>query len=220
MEQYPNCHLCCHNVLWVTQDGESMHRTWPDSPHKTGIYSPSGFVNIAILEFFHINSMFVRYEDYKTYVSQPLEFKMIFNKEADDAPLLLYMAQLGDTYYISDTMSHYRPWSNEFAASLKMKSTADFMRVTETRLQALKAYDKYTQYKFHDACFNYQQQQEIRKAALSGQYKLCLNIGDKKVFREAISNKRWRLKIYIGAYFPWLIAIYDKKKRKKQNATG
>ena len=216
MEKYPNCHLCCHNVLWVTCEGESRHCTCPKRQYETGLYGEDVFVSMVLKNFFHVNSMFVRYDDYKKYCRLRLKFKDIYARiRVGDASLYLYMSQLGDTYYFSDIMSYYRPWSAPGSFSSQQKDVSEMIFGKEICLEAIKAFDEYTRYRYHEACSASEQICEIKIAQFSKQYKKCLTICDRNTLKKVIPNFKSRMKIYVGAYFPKLVRWYDAKKERR-----
>lgn len=124
LEKHPDCHMCCHHVQAVNEDGSIRKAEgYPQLPLDSGELSPCEFMKgLTDGYFFHTTSFLCRRTDILKFINPPPQFYL--ESDLDDVPLLLFFGDLGKNYYIDETMSCYRrnsdgSWTEEQKGNLK-----------------------------------------------------------------------------------------------------
>lgn len=213
MEMNPDCHMCVHRVQDVNEDGSlaDMQRPW--FALDSGIVAPRNFVYyVAVYHVpFQTSSVFARTTDYQQYLSKEIKFRNISN--VGDFPLHLYFGQLGNNYYLDDTMSCYREmsigsWSERYAKGGKERER----KQTEINIGMLKAFDKYTNGQYHDIIAQRTNPYDFSIFEEEKNYKAMLQIQYRKYLR-TFPIKR-RLFVFLQAYFPHTYPLTHKVYKK------
>ncbi len=149
LESNLECPMCLHRVCVVNERGESSGWGYPQNEIKTGVLSSYDFMKgLTDGYFFHTTSFMTRYSVITRLIeNQPQYYSFA---DVDDVPLLLYFGQLGNVYYINDTMSCYRRNS--------IGSWTEYQRGNKERIIAHKwkmidmyrAYDQFTNGEYHE----------------------------------------------------------------------
>lgn len=152
MEANPDCHFCTHTVQVIFEDGSIKNETIPKLPPDTQILSTKSVLEAMAKDYsFQTGSFFVRTEDHKRYWQEDL----LFREKADvgDGPMILYFANLGNTYFFNETMSNYRVGS---IGSWGSRTTGEKRKQHHLHMiEAIKEYDKYTDFQYTEACQDY-----------------------------------------------------------------
>ena len=206
METHPECSLCVHAAHKVKANKK---------PLKDGIRPNIGNKVFDVEEIilgggglFATNAMLFRTE----YTSNEPYF--LINAPVGDYPLVIYLALMGSIHYIDEFMSVYRTgvegsWSSRMAGVDNIEKGNQFLKKVENMLLEI---DAFSQYKFTEAI-----QQEI----IDNEGDLLLTLYDIKTLKNDEKyerfyqslNKNQILKLYLGAYNPWLYKLlqYIKK---------
>ena len=148
MESHPDCHFCVHRVKNIKEDGSDIGTFYPQHPIEQQIIPPDKMVKYALEYEFHTTSYFIRSIDYLSFNNTPPIFRQV--APVGDTPLMLFLATLGNTYYLDEIMSCYRnnaieSWSVRMANSKKNQ-----IELWEKRIRMYQEYDYYTNGKFND----------------------------------------------------------------------
>lgn len=152
LDTNPGCHMCVHSVVETFEDGTPNGKRFPAEEIEEGILPSRRFLEIGEHYSFHTSSYFFRKEHFVNQAVNPPEFCKIC--DVGDETYMLYFGQLGDVYYLRDTMSCYRRGvSGSWSVRQQQKKTVQQMiRHPQTMIDTLVSYDEYTERKYHDLC--------------------------------------------------------------------
>ncbi len=152
MENYPNVMLCTTRVGTVTESESDMGITYPsiDSGIKNGILKSNEFMKLLLgpdKYLFQTSSYLFKADFIKTLTADPPEYMQL--SPTGDVALMWSCANNGDVYFIDKECSKYRRGvATSWSARNKNK---DFVINHHKRLiSAYKAFDKYTNLKYHN----------------------------------------------------------------------
>ena len=155
-------------------------------------------------------------KDYVEATSQSDDFfaKEWFNVHIGDLPLLFYMIQAGDSYYIDEIMSYYRATSgvDSFSTNFTLEKR---LGAAKAGIRAIEKYNVFTKRRYESVCNDLINKLDLETKVLTKQYSLCINSKEnRKNLKQIIGNRRWRMKIYVGGCFPRLYKLYIKHRSK------
>jgi len=194
MELHPECSLCVHAAEILSSKKELIRIKRPYTSNKfysvEEVISKGGFI-------FPTNSMFFK----TTLVKKMPNFCM--NAPVGDYPLTIFLALKGEIYYVDCCMSAYRymvegSWSRRM--HLNSKALIEHVERTNSMLHEI---DEYTNYRYTNT---------INEKILQNEVAVLRNNFDIKGIKLAKYKKiycklsiKQKVKIYIGAYFPWVV---------------
>ncbi len=199
MISHPNCTLCAHAVTWVNNKTNKTRYYGPGTESRfysadEVILGGGGFVATC--------SLMVRRD---IYFNRPACFSY---RGVGDFQLQMHSAFSGDFYYMSDCMAVYNymsssaSWSSK-RGNAKQASSTSKRKVTYTEM--LENVDKYYEYKYTDAIQKRIAIDKFKAYLRKGEYKELKSQKYKKQYKElTLKNK---IKITMGAYFPWLFKL-------------
>ena len=149
LEEHVDCHMCLHYVEVTNEQGVLCGWGYPQKKIASGVLSSYQMMKgLTDGYFFHTTSFMTRYTDIKRLIEAVPDYYLI--ADVDDVPLLLYMGQLGNSYYINERLSCYRRNSHgswtESQTGNKEKIIAHKWRM----IRMYKAYDRFTDGIYHD----------------------------------------------------------------------
>lgn len=210
MENNPECHICLHRVQGIKECGEMIiNNTYPHigSFFSSGKISAKQLVENSSDPYqFQFSSYFVIAKDYINYIYNPPDFKKLTN--VGDVPLLLYCASLGDAIFVDKYLSHYRRFSiGSWTSRFKMKSRMDLANYYEVGRKFFEEYDKFTNFKFHDALEKKIQRNLFNQYECLGNYFECLS----KNLRIFIYERPFRARVsfFLRAYYQWICRLVN-----------
>lgn len=191
LEANPDCFLCTHRTLVVQADTQKKLGIFPQFKQKTKklttyeVLSQMGLYGTCYRTsaFFGLNKNFLEY--YKTIPE--------FRKLADvgDGPLLMYFCQLGNTYFLNETMSCYRRgvdigWTTKVAANKEKK-----LKHFEAWFNCIRSYDKYTNEKYSKECEQMILYWQFNKELFLGNYCELFS----PAYRKILGNQKFKYKL-------------------------
>ncbi len=198
LEKNPNCNMCLHRVVEITESGQNTGVKYPNNNIKSGVIHSRNFLELCNGYSFHTSSYFVRANLHIDYTSNEPEFR----KKCDvgDEPMLWYYGQLGDVFFIDKEMSYYRrgvptSWSTQQAGQISKQ-----IQHYEKMVSALKSFDIYTNRKYSDLCNNRISLMLSRMLVLSNNSKLFFKKNNIKYYK-CLSFTR-KVFIFLCAIFP------------------
>lgn len=146
------CFMCVHRVEEVKEDGTKTGVLFPKAKLREGMISSEDFLSMTFQYTFHTSSYMFDGDKWREYCRNPPAFQQTC--PVGDEAYMLYFGQLGNIYYISDTMSCYRrgvpsSWSKlQNTGNVAEKKIRRSYQMNETLLR----YDEYTNQQYHDIC--------------------------------------------------------------------
>lgn len=151
LEKHDDCLMCVHKTDRIDENGNNLNRPYPSFFVKNGRIESKRFIGLLCDDFtFHLSSYLIKSTDYINYRTSGVVFRQV--ARCGDIPLMLYFGQLGNVYYIDDTMSCYR--LNSVGSHTEKMLNKDVYRYTfyDSIDNMMFEFDKYTNYKYHRYC--------------------------------------------------------------------
>ncbi len=204
LQANPDCHMCVHRVKTVWENGEDAGISIPKKFSGTQTIPSKTFIR-SVEDFqFHLLSFFFRGDDIRAYIQDLPTFAKL--ADVSDECYELYFGNLGNVYFIDETMASHRAgsigcWNSRNQDEKRVKHH-------ERMIAAMEAYDTYTQGNYHDVCEHYILHQHYHIATIRKDYKTQL----KKENREFYQNYGWKYKLRLR-----LNALRSKPDGRKEN---
>lgn len=151
LEASPSCNMCLHRVNDISVNRKYECSVLPKTEIETGVLSSEQLISIlGNGDFFNEVCYFFRTDIYRHYQNHYPEFAKAFMKnKSDDVPMLLYFANCGDTYYISDVMATYRRFTNgSWSSRQAAENTQKQIQFYKNSVEAYQAYNQFTNNRF------------------------------------------------------------------------
>ena len=214
MEQFSDCGICVHGVDAIYEDGRIKDRHYPDLRWiKPGVIKGDNLIKIACAGryTFQTSSYFVRTSIILDYINPFPTFAQV--AVSGDTPMLLFVGQRADCFYIEDTMSHYRHGS-----TTSRKASAGYRNDKEKykahyqhQIDMMNEYDRFTNGKYHKYCQSKIDAYRFMIAWHFNDYKQMAQAKNFKFMKLDRFGIKGIVKVYIGAYFPGLLYRIEKK---------
>ena len=209
LESHPEYSACVHNTKVLNcqnnkEEGIKPKENWTE-PNDTEV-SFETLIDWENCNRFHTSSVVCKMELRK---SRPPETVC---GSVGDYPFSLYLCSKGKIHRIPQVMSVYRSFSeSSWSANVSRKKV---ISDNEKIINMLRYFDDATEKKYNDCIVKRIMEISLRNAELEGNYKYIKR--DLKALYESKPLK-YKLKIFILEYFPWLMTI-KRKILKKGNA--
>lgn len=214
LEQHPECHLCVSRVYYVPEQGNYPTKNLrPKENLPSGVISSRRFLERCMLGYpFHTSTYFlVKSDCYEFYKTDIYRKAMV-----GDEPILLFFGQLASVFYLADIVGCRREFSVGSWTNMTHSSSDMVDSLYENKECYLQSFDLYTGLKYHDLVERTIRALKLHLAAIRKEFKTCVASQNRRYLKYAIPNLRWRMKIYIGAYFPAILKAYDSIKSGKE----
>lgn len=204
LEANPDCHMCVHRVKTVWENGEDSGISIPKKFSGTQTIPALTFIR-SVEDFqFHLLSFFFRGDDIRAYINDLPEFAKI--ADVSDECYELYFGNLGNVYFIDETMASHRAgsigsWNSRNQDEKRVKHH-------QKMIASMEAYDEYTQGKYHEISEHYILHQYYHIATIRKDYKTQL----RKEFREFYKDYGLKYKLRLR-----LKALRSKPDGRKEN---
>ena len=143
LEEHRECCMCVHRVEEVASTGEGLGTSFPPFALKSGIIESADFIPLNKEYAFQTSSYFIRADVWHSYIKNPPQFKELC--AVGDVPMLLYFGDLGDVYYLDDSMSCYRRGSvSSVSDALFRQGSLD--RISEHAESMIRVYEAYNDF--------------------------------------------------------------------------
>lgn len=203
LEANPDCHMCVHRVKTVWENGEDSGISIPKKFTGTQTIPALTFIR-SVEDFqFHLLSFFFRGDDIRAYINDLPEFAKI--ADVSDECYELYFGNLGNVYFIDETMASHRAgsigsWNSRNQDEKRVKHH-------EKMIAAMEAFDDYSQEKYHEICEHYILHQHYHIATIRKDYKTL----QRKQYREFYRDYgfKYRVRLFLRAYFPKIAKRLD-----------
>lgn len=164
--KYPNIHMCVHSTQLVSENGNMLKgETFPQNKMNTGVYGSYSFMSkLTDGRFFHTSSFLCRKNDLMRLSDEMPDFYA--KPDLDDMPLLIYFGQLGDNFYLSETLSCYR---RDALGSWTRDERSDREKTIGHKwanIEMYRSYDNYTGGGFHDLCIHWEDNERFMIAEI------------------------------------------------------
>lgn len=218
LEGHPSCAMCVHRVQEVRENGQPNGTMYPSFELEEGVVSGRRFIELSQNYSFHTSSYFFCAEEFKKYIQAPPEFRRV--SEVGDVCYMLYFGQLGDVYYLNETMSCYRrgvptSWSVGLG---NPHNTEKFLKYLESMIQVMEKFDEFTHHRYRDIMERRIAFYTYRKLLLEESARGFLRSGERRRVRSLPPKNK--VLLYASALFPKTMKrIYldqDDKRRKRQ----
>ncbi len=203
LDENPNCHMCVHTTVEIYADGQATGKAYPDFQRNSGIIESRDFLNICRRYSFQTSSYMFRADEWKAYISTPIEFRKACR--VGDEAYMLYFGQLAPVYYVSETMSAYRrgvasSWSKAQASNLNIEKIIEH---PSAMIKGLTLFDEYTERKYHDIVVLRVAPMKMKVAILTKNAKEMFKRENREYLR-VLSFKK-KLQLLVGAIFPNMV---------------
>ena len=136
------------------------------------------------------------------YLNNPPEFRKKAG-HVGDVSIVLYFSHVGDVYYIDKALSCYRfdsvaSWSSKFRSSTVKKKVEQ----RERSKRVYEEFDKYTEFKYHDACAEKIRQEDFSIAKLRCDFKTIWSMENRGYLRKC--SLKLKILYSLGRVFPTL----------------
>lgn len=200
LEKFENCHFCVHRVAVLSSNEKycPTEKTIPSFKLKTGFIKDKKFINFVHDKYnFQTSSYFFRKKDYETlFFTKPLYMKLM---PTDDEVLLRHFGTMGETCFIDRTMSTYLQYTDG-SWSKEHKDNKDSSK-KKRFIEALKAFDNYTNYKYHKSCHNFIMKIQLFSKMESREYSSILKNRELRKILRKIDYKTYlslKIKYFLG----------------------
>lgn len=218
LEQFTDKVFCTHIVRSVTECGELLESTFPETLALSMHLESEEWIRMLLGDLtypFHTSSYFGRADILKKYVNQYPNF--IMKTKVGDTPLMLLYATYGGCIFLKEEMSCYRRQSVG-SWSQKMRTNIDYRaRTILERIDMYKEYDTFTHKKYTDLIAKVCLYQKFIYLQVTNNYKEMI----KREYRAYFKKMSVKEKVYafVSAKMPRLMLMYNgtKKKGRCQN---
>lgn len=169
LEEHENCHFCVHRVA-VSSGNDSYltsEKTIPSFKLSTRFLKDIDFMALVNDKYnFQTSSYFFRKKDYDMLFKIKPEYMKLM--PTDDEVLLRHFGIMGNTCFIDKVMSTYLQFTDG-SWSKEHKDNKDIAK-QDRFAQALREFDKWTNYKYHKSCNNFLLKIEVFSKIEARQY--------------------------------------------------
>lgn len=212
LENNPCCHMCVHKVKGIYDDLTPVGKYYPNFSIKTGVIPARKFVDYNCTNdyIFQTSSYFMLAKDIMDYSINTPKFSMV--SATGDLAYMLYFATRGDVYYLNDEMSCYRQGSTSSKCRIEKYTNTEqkIQKHFNKQIEMMREYDIYTNGKFHNLCKRKINGYLFDKAIRNNEYFEIIKPKYHCFFKKF--SRKYRLKLYLYAFFPHIIRYYDMKK--------
>lgn len=210
MEKNPDCSICTHRVMDVTESGENTGKFHPNFELKETKMNLGEYLKMTTIHDsypFQTTSYFIRADVKKEYAFNTPVFVKEFG--VGDVPTVLYALTKGNLYYLDETMSCYRRFSQGSWSSNYDNGKTGIM-FTKKFLKGFETFNDYTNKKYDVYLSGICEKHKFFISLASWDGKTCLNKKYRKYYNECL-GKREKLKVIIFFLFPFLKQIAKRK---------
>ena len=150
MEKHIECSVCVHNVIKMNEDGTCTNEKFPPLKYQEGIIENDVFIKNELVDtgwIFQTSSFFFRNTVIQQLCEEIPEFVM--KSTVGDLPFMLFAITKGNIYYIDRDMSNYRMASTSSVTKTNGVNSKKQGEYLNGQIESLKAYDQYTEQKYH-----------------------------------------------------------------------
>ena len=200
LEANMDCFMCVHKVSEVNENEIKTGYIYPSTNMETGVLQSKDFLLKCFRNYsFQTSSYFFRAQEYLECRRNPPEFVKLC--DVGDEAYLLYFGQLGNVYYINEEMSCYRRGAESSWSKKNKNITSEkAIKHQDKMYHTIVAFDKYTNYAFHDICLERESKYFARIMILMCQSKEYFKPEYRELFRN-LSIKR-KLFVFFAVLFP------------------
>lgn len=192
LEKYDNCHMCLHRAVVTDESGKSADWGYPQNTINTGVMESYDLLKgLTDGYFFHTTSFLCRSADVRRFAKELPDFYKI--SDVDDVPMLLYFGQLGQNYYLNETMTAYRRNS---VGSWTENQKNNFTRIKEHKLRMIELYhhyESYTNSKYSDLTEHWINNERFMIAEYEHDYREM----SKKKYKEFLTKRSLKFKLKV-----------------------
>lgn len=210
LENNAECSMCLHHAKVVNEKGEDAGWGYPLYEIETGILQPYDFLKgLTDGYFFHTTSFLCKTNVIKNLVDNMPDYYK--KSDVDDVPLLLYFGQLGNNYYINESMTCYR--RNSVGSWTERQKNNKERIITHKRLmiELYMKYDEYTGEKYKDLVQHWINNERFMIAEIEHDFKEMV----KKKYTIFLKKRdiKYRVKVHIAALIPKIVMEKIRKNR-------
>lgn len=215
MELHSECSICTHNVQAIYENGTTKKGCmFPGRLFVGGIVGQNDYAEFLIGKAactFQLSSYFFRAQYAHQIAEAPPQYFAYAN--VGDEKYQRYCLNEGKMYFIEDVMSCYRlqsvgSWNTRENATDKQK-----LNHCKGMIQMEEAFDRYSQYKFHQYVQYGVKYREFLYLVDTKQYRRIFD-GNHRDILNSLGVKQ-RIKYHTYSWFPWLSDIVAAIRRKE-----
>lgn len=207
LQSHPDCSMCTHIVQEVYENGAVAPKQHPSNSLPEGEIDTFDFLKLQVQYPFQTSSFFMRKELWVELAVNPPMFRQI--SDVGDEPMLLYMVAHGNIYYLPDSMSCYRIFSNSSWSKKVKNDRSRMIDHTRRAYEMMVNYDEYTGHRYDCNLELFRG----RMLLYSGKYKELIRKENSPYLKHLSFAKR--LYIYVCAVFPFVGKLVDLKGKLK-----
>lgn len=195
LEKFDNCHMCLHRAVVTDETGNPADWGYPQNAIDTGVMESYDLLKgLTDGHFFHTTSFLCRSIDVRRFSTELPDFYKI--SDVDDVPMLLYFGQLGQNYYLNETMTAYRRNS---VGSWTENQKNNFARIKEHKLRMIELYHHYESYtsgKYSDLTEHWINNERFMIAEYEHDYREMA----KKKYKEFLSKRSFKFRLKVKLF--------------------
>lgn len=195
MEANPDCRFCTHKTLEININSQKVTGIFPQFKQVTKklsakeVLSQMGIYGTC----YRLSSFFCLTEDLFNYYRNIPDFKRAV--DVGDGPLLMYLCQLGNTYFIDETMSCYRRGVGEGWTTKIAKDRERRIRHFDRWINCINLYNEYTNMKYDQECREMILYWEFEKLVFLQNFSAVLDSKYRAIFRN--KNLKYKIKLLL-----------------------
>lgn len=206
LESHPQCSLCTHAARKVTRNKKLVGYVRPSKSDK--IFTTEEVI-VGGGGLFATNSMFYP----KKLVQELPAFH--YNAPVGDYPLTIYLSLQGEVYYMDQYMSDYRVMVENSWTSRTQTDKLKIAEHNEKIAGMLEEFNLYTDYKYAPAISQFLSERKLDRefSQFLFQFDLREIRSEKYIARYNALNNKQKIRLYIGAYLPFLVNLSRKMRQ-------
>jgi len=202
MEAHPECGMCVHRTLEVTEAGEPTGLEHPEQRFETGVITPEQLFQTFGKRIFHTSSFFMREPYWHAYITDPPEFRKVC--PVGDMGMLLYFGSRYGVYQIDKLMSCYRRGSAySWSQGRFQKNGEKLIKYHGGVAETFRKFDQETEGRYHAFCVERASSHFYAKSALEGTLREFLKPANAELLHRLSPAKR--ASVFVGSLAPFLI---------------
>ena len=198
MEAHPECGVCLHRTLEVTENEKPTGFEYPKQKYNTGLITANELFATFVPRMYQTSSYFFRALWWHEYMQSPPAYKKCC--DIGDVPFMLYFGSEHKVYHIEKAMSCYRrgalsSWSNAHIAD-----ESRMIRHNDSMVRTYKLFDEMTGGTYHGFVLERVSKHLYAKCAASGSFREYMSRENAEFRRELPFAKR--MTVYLGMAMP------------------
>ena len=199
MESHPECGICLHRTLEVTETETYTGLEHPSLVYETGLISARQLFATFPTRIYHTSSYFLRASYWHEYIKNPPDYKLAAT--VGDIPILLYFGSHFGIYQINEALSCYRRGAEASWSFSRFRADESVLiNYHSSIIKTFTLFDEATDGAYHDICVERVSKHMFARDVMSGELKEFLKPENRDYFSGL--SKAKRIAVCAGAVAP------------------